>query len=124
MRLDEESVVAEVRRLSLRELRLWVREGWVRPASGDAGPVFDEVDVARIRLLCDLRKEMALPTDALPVVLTLIDRLHETRRDLRHLTEAVEEQPETVRLLVIERFHARRKGDAMEDETLDLRVSP
>ena len=116
MRLDEESVVAEVRRLSLRELRLWVREGWVRPASGDAGPVFDEVDVARIRLLCDLRKEMALPTDALPVVLTLIDRLHQTRRDLRHLTEAVEEQPETVRRLVIERFHARRKGDAMEDE--------
>lgn len=116
MRLDEESVVAEVRRLSLRELRLWVREGWVRPASGDAGPVFDEVDVARIRLLCDLRKEMALPTDALPVVLTLIDRLHETRRDLRHLTEAVEEQPETVRRLVIKRFHARRTGDAMEDE--------
>ena len=111
MRLDEESVVAEVRRLTLRELRLWVREGWVRPASGDAGPVFDEVDVARIRLLCDLRKEMALPTDALPVVLTLIDRLHQTRRDLRHLTEAVEEQPETVRRLVVERFHARRKGD-------------
>ena len=117
MRLDEESVVAEVRRLSLRELRLWVREGWVRPASGDAGPVFDEVDVARIRLLCDLRKEMALPTDALPVVLTLIDRLHQTRRDLRHLTEAVEEQPETVRRLVIERFHARRTRDAMEDES-------
>lgn len=115
MRLDEESVVAEVRRLSLRELRFWVQEGWVRPIPGDAGPVFDEVDVARIRLLCDLRKEMALPEDALPVVLTLIDRLHETRRDLRHLTEALEEQPETVRRLVAERFHALRRRETPED---------
>ena len=76
MSMDERSVVAEVRRVTLRELRLWVREGWVQPAQGELGPVFDEVDVARVRLLCDLRKEMALPSDALPVVLALIDRLH------------------------------------------------
>lgn len=115
MRLDEQSVVAVVQRLSLRELRFWVREGWVRPVPGDRGPVFDEVDVARIRLLCDLRKELALPTEALPVVLMLIDRLHEAHRDLRHLTEALEEQPESVRRVVVERFHARRYADAPED---------
>ena len=46
MNMDERGVVAEVRRVSLRELRLWVREGWVQPAQSDRGPVFDEVDVA------------------------------------------------------------------------------
>lgn len=110
MSLDERSVVAEIRRLSLRELRLWVREGWVRPAKGETGPVFDEVDVARIRLLCDLRKDMGVPAEALPVVLTLIDRLHETRRDLRCLAEALEEQPAEVRRSVVARFRDRTNG--------------
>lgn len=101
MSYDERTVVTRVRRLTLRELRVWVSEGWVRPAQGEAGPVFDDVDVARIRLVCDLRKEMALPNDAVPVVLTLIDRLHETRRELRCLTEALEAQPDTVRREVV-----------------------
>ena len=50
MTLDERTVVARVQRLTLRDLRLWVREGWVRPAQSEGGPVFDELDVARSRL--------------------------------------------------------------------------
>jgi len=104
MSFDERTVVARVEHLTLRELRLWVRQGWLRPAQGSAGPVFDELDIARIRLLCDLRKEMCLSNDALPVVLNLIDRLHQTRRELRALAKALEEQPEDVRLSVVSRF--------------------
>lgn len=116
MSLDERTVVARVARLSLRELRIWVRQGWVRPAYSGAGPVFDEVDIARIRLLCDLKKDMSLPTDALPVILDLIDRLHQTRRELRTLTEALEEQPEEVRRMVVAKFrdihsNANETGD-------------
>ena len=108
MSLDEEMVVARIGRLTLHELRLWVSEGWLRPATGPAGPVFDEIDVARIRLLCDLRKDMALPVEALPVILTLIDRLNMTRRDLRHLADALEDQPPEVRRAIAESLRARR----------------
>ena len=108
MSLGEQDVVARVRRVTLRELRLWMREGWVRPAQGEAGPVFDEIDVARIRLLCDLRKDMALPVEALPVILTLIDRLNMTRRDLRHVADALEDQPPEVRRAIAESLRARR----------------
>lgn len=111
MRMDERSVVARVERLTLRELRLWVREGWVRPAMSDTGPVFDELDIARIRLLCDLRKEMALPTDALSPILTLMDHLHNARRDLRRLTEALDEQPIEVRRAVIASVRRRTQGE-------------
>jgi len=104
MNYDENMVVARVERVTLRDLRFWVREGWVRPAQGAAGLVFDKVDIARVRLLCDLKKDMLLPTDALPVVLALIDRLHQTRRELRALTQALEEQPDDVRRTVIEKF--------------------
>jgi len=105
MSFDEYTVVARVERLNLRDLRFWVRQGWLRPAQGEAGPVFDELDIARIRLLCDLRKEMSLPNDAVPVVLTLLDNLHQTRRELRALTRAIEEQPREVRHAVVSVFH-------------------
>lgn len=111
MNLSERSVVASVERLTLRELRLWVREGWVRPAQSDCGPVFDELDVARIRLLCDLRKEMAIPASALPPVLTLIDQLHRTRRELRRLAEALDEQAPQVRREIIASVRRRKDSE-------------
>ena len=114
MSLDERTVVARVRRLSLRELRVWVREGWVRPAHGEAGPVYDEIDVARLRLLCDLKKDMSLPSEAMPVVLDLIDRLHQTRRELRSLTEALDRQPVEMRRSVVAAFRDLRERGSGE----------
>ncbi len=111
MSFDERTVVARVERLTLRELRLWVREGWVRPAQSERGPVFDDLDVARLRLLCDLRKDMALPTDVMPTVLTLIDHLHRTRRELRRVTEAIDEQPTEVRRAVIAAVRRRAENE-------------
>lgn len=110
--LDERDVVARVRRVHLRELRLWVREGWVRPSEGESGPVFDELDVARIRLVCDLSKDMSLPTDAIPVILSLLDQVHGLRRELRELAEAVDEQPEETRRRIVEACKARAAGRA------------
>ncbi|MGM0741711.1 MAG: MerR family transcriptional regulator [Pseudomonadota bacterium] len=105
MSFDEYTVVARVERLNLRDLRFWVRQGWLCPAESETGPLFDELDIARVRLLCDLRKEMSLPNDAVPVVLNLIDHLHQTRRELRALTRAIEEQPEDVRHAIVSVFH-------------------
>lgn len=115
MRHTEEMVLTKIRRLTRRELRLWVRQGWVRPAVGEAGPVFDELDIARLRLLCDLRKEMALPTTAMPVVLNLIDQLYQTRRDLRTLLRALDDQPEDVRSTLAARLRLSDTNDAAED---------
>lgn len=102
--LNERDVVARVARIELRELRTWVREGWVRPAEGESGPVFDDLDVARIRLVCDLRKEMALPTDSIPVVLSLLDQVHGLRRELRALADAVDAQPDATRMAIIDSY--------------------
>ena len=113
-RYDERTVVTEIGRLTIRELRLWVREGWMQPALGEDGPVFDDLDIARARLICDLKKDMGLTNDALPVVLSLLDGLHRTRRDLRRLTAALEEQPQEVRRAVVARYRSLEDdpGDA------------
>lgn len=102
--LNERDVVAQVTRIELRELRVWVRRGWVKPAAGRDGPFFDDLDVARIRLVCDLRKDMSLPTDAIPVVLSLLDQVHGLRRELRGLAEAIDAQPDTTRQAIIEAY--------------------
>lgn len=102
--LGERDVVATVQRVALRDLRLWVREGWVKPAESERGPVFDDLDIARVRLLCDLRKDMSLPSEAVPVVLSLLDQIHGLRRELRDLAGAVDTQPDDIRHAIIKAF--------------------
>lgn len=79
------------------EIVRWVELTWLRP-DGTAGAwVFDAVDVARVRLIVELR-DLALDEEAMPVVLSLLDQLYATRRRLRLLQQAVEETaPDAVR---------------------------
>lgn len=106
MSLTEHDVVARVGRISVRRLRLWVRRGWVAPAIGAAGPAFDTLDVARVNLLCQLKDDFGLSDDALPVVLSLMDQLYGTRRELRLLLDAVDRLPDDMRQAV-HRSHRR-----------------
>lgn len=111
MSYDEKEVLVRIERLTTRDLRRWIRAGWVMPATGSAGPVFDDVDVARLRLLCDLCKDMSLSPDAVPVVLTLIDRLHAARRQLRALGAAVDRQPEDLRSAVLAAYRSLHEAE-------------
>lgn len=108
MRLTETELCERTGELTVRRLRLWVRNGWLAPAAGDKGPVFDEVDLARVRLVCQLKSDLNINDDAVPVVLSLIDQLHGVRRELRALAEALECQPAEVRRRILE---ARRSAD-------------
>ncbi len=100
----ETQVVAEVDRITLRRLRLWVRNGWVVPATSTSGPRFDDLDVERVRLVCELKEEMNLNDDAVPVVLSLLDQLYGMRREFKALTQALDEQPQKVRQTVRETY--------------------
>jgi len=97
MMFSETEVVTVIETITVHELRGWVRAGWVAPAESEAGPLYDELDVARIRLVLQLRQDLAVPDDALPLVLSLLDQVHGLRRELRTLTQAVEAQPGPVR---------------------------
>jgi chaperone modulatory protein CbpM len=71
--------------LDQADVERWIVNAWVRP-DGTAGAwQFHEIDIARIRLIRELRDELAVNEEALPVVLSLLDQLHDTRRELRRL---------------------------------------
>jgi chaperone modulatory protein CbpM len=109
-RWAEAEVVEMLGTVRLTELRLWCEAGWVAPAQpgvpGEAGPVFDEVDLARIRLVRELRDDLGLDEGAIPVVLSLVDQLYGVRRELRALARAVEQQPDEVAAPVRAAFRA------------------
>lgn len=96
-RYTETEVVATATGLTLTELRTFVAEGWVLPRDDDAEPAFDDFDLARVRLVCQLRDELELDTGALPVVLSLLDQIHGLRRQMRILATALAAEPEEVR---------------------------
>jgi len=74
---------ARFTRLRLEDLEGWITEGHVRPEREAGALVFTEIDVERVRLILELREEMAVNEEALPVVLSLLDQLYALRRRLR-----------------------------------------
>lgn len=92
-----EAVIRTVGGVRATELRAWIEEGWVRPERRRGILVFHEIDVARVRLIHDLRRDLAIGDAALPVVLSLLDQLYAMRRRMRLVNEAVAAQPPAVR---------------------------
>lgn len=97
MNLSEKQVVALIDELTVEHLRVWVEEGWIAPKMSQGGPLYEEIDVARLRLVCELKHELGVNDDALPVVMRLVDQVYGLRRTLRLVSRAIEEQPESVR---------------------------
>jgi len=72
------------------EIIRWVELTWLRPDGAPDRWVFQDVDVARVRLIAELR-ELQMDEEAMPVVLSLLDQLYATRRRMRLLQQAVDE---------------------------------
>ncbi len=96
-RYSETQVISSIGRLTSARLTRLIRAEIVQPVQSDAGPRFRDVDVARLELLCDLMDDFELEEDTLGLVISLVDRLHAIRSDLRRVLAAVEAEPEDVR---------------------------
>jgi chaperone modulatory protein CbpM len=91
------AVVALFADLAEPELTGWIARGWVRPEEAGSGPVFHDIDIARVRLIHDLRVAMRIDDETIPVVLSLLDQVYDLRAGLRAVLRAVEAQPAPVR---------------------------
>jgi chaperone modulatory protein CbpM len=88
------------------EVLSWVERGWVRvDANGDVMS-FTEIDVARCRLVRELRTDLAVGEDVMPVVLSLIDQVNELRAALKAVRHAIEQQPEATRVPLLAALRA------------------
>ena len=84
-----ELVLTLVSGLQRPDLERWIVHRLVLPDSTAGGYAFQEVDVARIRLIRELRDDLSVNEEALPIVLSLLDQLYEVRRRMRELGQAL-----------------------------------
>ena len=71
--------------------------GWLTPNAEEGMQQFSEIDVARARLIQDLRRDIGVNDEGVGVILDLIDQLHGLRRTLGHLLTALQAQPQELR---------------------------
>jgi chaperone modulatory protein CbpM len=102
--IRESQLIAQFTYLERQVLLTWIDEGVIEPQRDDLGYLFDPVDEARVALACDLHYRMGLEHASLPVILSLIDQLHDARHHLRTLTRAVAEQSEAVQQEITRRM--------------------
>lgn len=69
------------------ELNRFVAEGWIAPEAGDG---FGEADLARVQLILELRRDLAIDDEAMPLVLSLLDQVYTLRRQLRLVCTLIE----------------------------------
>ncbi|MBV9811666.1 MAG: hypothetical protein JO326_02880 [Acetobacteraceae bacterium] len=95
------AVVTLIGNVAEPELRDWIARGWITPEPAPPTDyAFAEVDVARVRLIRDLRGAMGVETETVPLVLDLLDQVYALRRALRAVSGALDGQPEEVRRVV------------------------
>jgi len=99
--MDITAVTALFTDVTQVELVTWVERGWVLPDTADTGMEFHEIDVARVSLIRDLRRDMDVGEDAIPLVLSLLDQVYELRRTLKSVLGALEHQPSDVQSAIL-----------------------
>ncbi len=92
------------------DLQRWIGNAWVRPDGSADNYLFRDIDVERVRLILELRDELQVGEDALPVVLSLLDQLYDMRRRMRRLRAALDETVSEE----IRRDLVRRLGETSE----------
>ncbi len=110
-------VLAEIGTVEEVEVRSWIAEAWVRSDGTGAEIRFTETDVARVRLICELRHDLEIEEETLPVVLSLLDQLYATRRRLRALSKAVAAEPAETRARVLRAYREALRQDGQDPET-------
>ncbi len=86
-----ETLVVQVRGLDRTALERWIDAALVRPDGEPGAWRFRDIDVARVRLIMELRQEMRVEERTLPLVLSLLDQLYDARRVLRRLGAGVDD---------------------------------
>ena len=108
--MGERELLACVERLEAEALQRWLDHGWLLPGYEEDRPVFDEADVARVHLICDLLYEIEVGEEGMPVILSLLDQLHEARRLLKAVSAAIDKLPDDARRLVTAELSDRLGG--------------
>jgi chaperone modulatory protein CbpM len=84
MKMETQEFVARSH-LDAPTLNAWIEAEWLAPVTGQKTFLFSEADLARARLIQDLRLDFGVNDEGIAIVLHLLDQLHGLRCLLRDI---------------------------------------
>ena len=78
-------------RLDTPTVNAWIKAEWLLPLSGGTASQFSDADLARARLICDLKEDFGVNDEGISIILHLLDQLHGLRCLLRDIEAMLDE---------------------------------
>ncbi|HUQ37941.1 MAG TPA: chaperone modulator CbpM [Aestuariivirga sp.] len=66
--------------LDQETLEVWIEEQWLIPDESAGEPAFSEIDLARAKLIRDLKQDMGVNDEGIGIILDLLDQVHSLRQ--------------------------------------------
>lgn len=66
--------------LDQETLEIWIEEEWLVPSETTDEPEFSEADLARAKLIQDLKHDMGVNDEGVGIILNLLDQMHSLRK--------------------------------------------
>lgn len=85
------SVVSEMLHVHPQTLRIYEREGFVRPRRAGGQRLYSDADVERLRLVLELTRDMGVNRAGVDIILRMRRRLEGLQREVREMMEHLEE---------------------------------
>ncbi len=101
--------IVRLYRVDRIELTTWIDQEWVKPSRVGDRLEFDDVDEARIGLILELRRDLMVESDALGLILSLLDQVYAARQLLHTVEEAIQGLPEPLQTQVREQLRRSPK---------------
>ncbi len=69
--------------LDQETLEVWICEQWLIPDETAGEPAFSEIDLARAKLIRDLKQDMGVNDEGIGIILDLLDQVHSLRQAMK-----------------------------------------
>ena len=108
--MEFDDILDDLQPLDRAELTMWIERRWVLPSRRDGVYRFSAADVARVRLVHDIRYALDIDIETVPVLLSLLDRYYGARRQLRTVLKAIDAEPGDVRARIMAHVESATEG--------------
>jgi len=92
MKTIEEVLELLEARIDRQTLEDFITREWLRPVYQPTGWYFEEIDIARLQLVCHLTQDIEVNEQGMDVVLSLLDQLYGIRAQAQKFNQAIARQ--------------------------------
>jgi chaperone modulatory protein CbpM len=92
MKTIEEVLEMLQERIDRQTLEEYIAREWLQPVSHPSGWYFEDIDIARIELVCHLTQDIQVNDEGMDVVLSLLDQLYGARAHMQKMHHAISQQ--------------------------------